>query len=116
MDKTVAERAIKSDQLVEEEEVECRPEKISDAVVDENVDICLIRHLFTNDAWVMAESVLQQKSQSMTWICHLCSHDLHTEQCILCDHCLLWYHFSCVGLSRQPKSRNWFCRSCMAHS
>ena len=42
VDKTVVERAIKSDQLVEEEEVEYCPEKISDAVLDENIDICII--------------------------------------------------------------------------
>jgi len=28
----------------------------------------------------------------------------------------LWFHFKCVGLTRQPKSRNWFCRSCYAAS
>lgn len=29
--------------LIEEEEVECRPERISNAVLDENVDVNLIR-------------------------------------------------------------------------
>lgn len=33
------EKAIKHDRLIEEEYVECRPEKVADAVVDENVDI-----------------------------------------------------------------------------
>ncbi len=35
--------ALKHDQLIEEEHVECRPERILDAVVDENVDVCLVR-------------------------------------------------------------------------
>ena len=36
-------KALKHDQLIYEDEMECRPEKLSDAVVDENVDIYLVR-------------------------------------------------------------------------
>ena len=45
VDKKIAERALKQAVLVEEEHIECRPERITvtDAVVDENVDIHLIR-------------------------------------------------------------------------
>ena len=37
------EAVLKQDELIEEEDVECRPEKVSNAVVDENVDVFLIR-------------------------------------------------------------------------
>jgi len=115
VDKKVAERALMAHQLIEEEEVECRPERIPDAVVDENVDVHLVRRHFSSDAWLLIESVVKQKAK-MTWTCQTCYHDLHTEQSIVCDSCLLWFHFKCVGLTRQPKSRNWFCRSCYAAS
>ena len=36
--------------LIEEENVECRPEKVSNAVLDENVDICLVRKYFSHEA------------------------------------------------------------------
>ena len=39
--------------LIDEAEVECRPEKIPDSVLDENVDICLVRQHFSADAWIL---------------------------------------------------------------
>ena len=115
VDKKIAERALRAHQLIEEDQVECRPERIPAAVVDENVDVHLVRRHFSSDAWVLIESVVKQKAK-MKWTCQTCYHDLHTEQSILCDSCLLWFHFRCVGLTRQPKTRNWFCRSCFAAS
>ena len=39
--------------LIDEADVECRPEKISHSVLDENVDICLVRQHFSTDAWTL---------------------------------------------------------------
>ena len=119
VDKKVAELALKQAVLIEEEHVECRPERITDAVVDENVDIHLIRKYFTYDAWLLVEQVLTRKKKKMTWICKICHQDLHAKTSgpsIICESCLLWYHFTCAGLSKQPKTKNWFCRSCYASS
>ena len=93
--------------LIDEAEVEWRPEKIPDSVLDENVDICLVRQHFSTDA-------LENKAKKIIWTCQSCSHDLHSEQSIICDACLRWYHFRCVGLSSHPKARSWFCRACHA--
>ena len=49
--------------LVEESEVEVRPEKRPDAATD-NVDIYLIRKYFTNDAWLLLTDVLQIKKEN----------------------------------------------------
>jgi len=49
VDKCVAESAL-SGELIEENEVECRPERVPNALLDENVDINLIRLCFTDDA------------------------------------------------------------------
>ena len=46
VDPLIARAAINDDKLIEEEEVECRPEKIPCSVLDENVDVCLVRHWF----------------------------------------------------------------------
>ena len=116
VDEEVAEKAVKMHHLIKEGEVECRPERIMDAVIDENVDVCLVRRHFSSDTWLLSEDVVMLKSKKMTWTCQACFHDLHTEQSILCDSCLLWFYFRCVGLSRQPQSRNWFCHSCFAAS
>ena len=50
--------------LVEENEVEVRPEKLPDAAIDENVGVCLIRKYFTSDAWLLVEDVLERKQDN----------------------------------------------------
>ena len=45
--------------LIEEEDVETRPERVPDAVLDENVDVYLIRKHFFNDAWLEVTNVVK---------------------------------------------------------
>ena len=98
--------------LIQEESVEVRPEKLPDSVVDENVDVHLVRKYFTSDAWLLVKDVITQKQTNQVFVCNSCSHDLDESPSILCDHCLLWFHITCVGLKQSPKARYWFCRQC----
>ena len=91
-------------QLIEEEKVEV----CQDAVVDENIDV----HLIRNDAWLLVMDVVQQKQQNPVFVCKYCFHDLHEEPSIVCDHCLSWSHIRCFGLKRGPKSKHWYCHKC----
>ena len=50
-------------QLIEEESVECRPGMVSNAVLDEIVDVALVCRHFTNDAWELVQEVCQRKWQ-----------------------------------------------------
>ena len=104
--------ALKQNSLVEEEDVESRPEKLPDAVLDENVDIHLIRKFFTRDAWLLVTDVVKQKQENPTFTCKSCYHDLHEQSSVVCEHCLSWYHIKCVGLKQEPKARYWYCREC----
>ena len=65
-----------------EEEVECRPERIPNAVLDENVDVCLVHCHISSDAWLLTDSVVKQKLKNTTSTCQMCFHDLHTEEAI----------------------------------
>ena len=98
--------------LIEEEDVEVQPELVSNAVLDENVDIHLVRRFFTNDAWMQVMDVVKTKCNNPVYTCKRCSHDLDESLSIICDHCLTWFHVSCVGLKQSPKARYWFCRGC----
>jgi len=99
--------------LVDEDKVKCMPEKISNTILDENVDIYLIRKYFTADAWLVIEDVLKQKKGNpTTWICEICHKNLSWNQSIGCDLCLNWFHFKCVGITKYPKMKTWFCRPC----
>jgi hypothetical protein len=99
-------------QLIEEERVEVRPENLPDAILDDNVDVHLIRKYFTNDAWLLVKDVVARKQNNPIYTCKTCQHDLHQSPSIVCDHCLSWFHMKCVGLKQKPKARHWFCRSC----
>ena len=101
--------------LIEEEVVECCPEKVSNAILDDLVDVNLVRRYFTTDAWLVVQDVMNKKKQINTWICNICQHDLQESKSIVCEACLEWSHFKCIGLSKQPKTNNWFCRSCNAN-
>jgi len=97
--------------LIEEEDVETRPERASNAVLDENVDVHLIRKFFSNDAWLVVANVVK-KQRNPNFICKSCYRDLHESPSIICEHCLSWYHIKCVGLKQEPKARYWYCCNC----
>ena len=105
---------LRKEKLIEENEVECRPERISNAILDQSVDVHLIRHYFTTDAWLIVQDVLQRKRDHHVWICQGCNHDLDEgeSEAIMCDSCLEWFHFGCVGIIKRPKLRYWYCRDC----
>ncbi len=82
----VLKRAIgKHRYLIEERDVETMPENVSNAVLDQNVDIFLVRQYFTQDAWLLVEELLKIKSENVVWQCKVCSHDLHSAESIICD-------------------------------
>ena len=65
MDAKVVDVVLKTPgKLVEEEDVEVRPEKLPDGILDENIDIHLIRRYFSNDAWLMVMDVIKQKQDN----------------------------------------------------
>lgn len=103
-------------QLIEEESVDVLPENLPDAILDDNVDVHLIRKYFTNDAWLLVKDVVARKQNNPIYRCKSCQHDLHLSPSIVCDHCLYWFHMQCVGLKRKPKTRHWFCRNCYDHT
>ena len=61
MDKEFVSEVLKNGTLIREEDVECMPERIPDSVVDENVDVFMVRKHFCQDAWLVVEGVLKQK-------------------------------------------------------
>ena len=116
VDADVAANAIQCPRnLIDEEHVEVRPERLPDAVLDENVDVNLIRKFFTQDAWLLVMDTLMQKQSKSVYVCKHCYHDLDEAPSVVCDHCLSWHHLSCVGLKQAPKSKNWYCRCCHSH-
>ena len=115
VDSPEIESALKTGGLIEHQ-IECCPEKVSNAVLDVNVDVHLVRQYLTDDVWKLIEDVVERKKYCDVWLCKICYHDLHgskSEQSIICNSCLEWYHFSWAGVIAPPKMTYWFCRSCL---
>ena len=106
------EKYIAAKQLIEENLVETRPEKVPYCCIDENVNIYHIKKYFTSDAWKLILQVLEVKRSQDDWSCKVCMKELHDTICIGCDSCLDWYHLACIGLRNAPKRKEWFCRFC----
>ena len=112
VDHEVTERVTRGGDLIDEDEVECRPERISRKCLDENVCIGQVRKYFSFDAWNLLEATMDTMRTQGSWTCSVCHTELHSSESICCDGCLDWVHLKCTGLKRAPKSKHWFCRPC----
>ena len=102
----VVAEALNGKRLLGNDDIQRNIHLIPDTVRD-NIDIFRVEKFFTKDAWLQLLEILQKKEKSA---CSKAEKDI--QESIACDHCLLWYRFSCSSLSSKPKPRNWFCKTC----
>lgn len=86
---------------------------LSTSVLDDNVDLAMIRRFFTTEGWSAVKGVVENFKRHVSYICCVCSHDIGVAISICCDRCLLWCHLSCTSLNKPPK-KHWFCQTCSA--
>ncbi|VEN50142.1 unnamed protein product, partial [Callosobruchus maculatus] len=76
-------------------------EDISHAVLDEAVDIYMIRGFCTDKAFEKIVNLVEQKRFRQRWTCCMCGKDTEKNNGTLrCSGCLLWRHIRCAGFSR----------------
>jgi len=85
---------------------------INKAVLDKAVDWQLVRHLFESRARDRIIQLIQDKRANHIWLCDCCCGCLEESRSILCDLCFSWYHLTCCGLLRPPKTKSWICNAC----
>lgn len=85
---------------------------INNAILDEHVDVYLVRPLFAAKLWPQITKAVEDRREANVWLCGHCNRDLHDDGSIVCDCCLQWYHLSCSGISRAPQKKTWFCAMC----
>ena len=101
------------DSVIEECDVETKPECISSCILDECVNLADVKGRFSEDAWTCLEETLKVKQTTCVWVCDVCTEPFAKDQrSIVCEHCLLWKHFKCVGVKRASKKNSWFCSQC----
>ena len=111
---TLAELVLARKRLIEEDQIEIIPERITASCLDENVYLSSCKKYFTNETWLALEGVVAVIANNPCYFCGRCTNpiDDDTEDSILCDSCLIWYHYQCMNTRNKPKSKNWFCHSC----
>lgn len=57
-------------------------QSISNAVLDEHVDIYLVRRFFTKTAWHTITQAVEDKRQGNVWLCEQCHKDLNDDDAI----------------------------------
>ena len=99
VDSQVAESALTGMKIVEECEVEVRPNKVPSSCLDENVCLRSIQKYFSPDAWSVVCNVVDTIRKGPVWYCRRCTMAIcdETENSIVCESCLMWFHF--VGVS-----------------
>ena len=93
-----------SGRLIEENEVETRPERVSSSCLDENVSINRIQKYFSHDAWSSVLHVVDVVKIHSVPYCGRCITVIsdESESSVRCDSCLNWLHFKCASIKQKP--------------
>jgi len=103
--------AINANKLIRESDIECIPEKVPSAIIDETIAVGEMKQFFTKDGWTVVQQIIHAKKQHATWVCPVCLEDSSTKS-ICCNRCLEWSHFICARVNENVKSKQWFCNTC----
>ena len=92
------------------------PTEIDNAIYNPLVCLQSVKYLFTTEAWDCFQEFYKNKAQLLQYQCNFClKSDANEDDLFPCDHCLKYYHFTCVKLKKVVKKRQvWFCGPCKA--
>ena len=79
VDVEVANSAVAGDKIVEENDIEVRPEKISVSCLDENVCLESCRKYCSQVAWSALMGVVDILKENPIWYCERCTNPIHDE-------------------------------------
>ena len=93
VDLQIAKDAIDGSRIIEEDDVEMRPEMVSSSCTDENVYLDMCRKYCTWEAWATINSVVSIIQANPTWYCGRCTREIIDDEqnSIVCESCLVWY-------------------------
>ena len=104
--------AVAGDEIVKENDIEVRSEKISVSCLDENVCLESCRKYCSQVTWSTLMGVVDILKENPIWYCERCTNPVHNESQAsgVCDCWLNWFHISCLDTKNPPKSKLCFCR------
>lgn len=110
-------KVLKTNHVIQEDEVETISDNISSVVLDKQMKINLMKKYFTAEN---SRTSLRDKKKFYEWECPSCKENLDTtvddkekvQTSIGCDYCCEWYHLKCTGLKHCPHKTYWMCKKC----
>ncbi|KAH6939389.1 hypothetical protein HPB50_017749 [Hyalomma asiaticum] len=112
-----AARVLNEEGVLDESDIEVRPEELPSALLDHRVPLTKLKKYFTAEAWLLLSSSIAVKKKGDIWCCAQCKKKDDGEiKMILCDRCLEWFHWPCVSVKKEDLKRHWFCLNCCAHT
>jgi len=92
-----------------------KPNELSDAFLDTDVDASILRKYMSPSAFICLLSLLKRKN-SKKFTCPYCKEQAK-EGVIFCDSCCLWYHYYCVKVTEESveNSKYFFCVTCQKY-
>lgn len=87
------------------------PTSIPIHLLDENIDIYLIREYFDDSAWRLFMQIFSVVKNKGAWNCPTCKKDLNLDQSVACESCLQWFHLTCT--TSKVLAKDWFCSDCL---
>ncbi|GFR71393.1 LOW QUALITY PROTEIN: zinc finger SWIM domain-containing protein 1 [Elysia marginata] len=87
----------------------------TDFVMDMRVDVAIVKQHFESFAFDKLSDGIFNRRQSNIFSCGKCGEiDDLSQKMVMCEQCLLWFHFQCAGYRSKMKIPTWFCKSCMS--
>ncbi|KAH8020414.1 hypothetical protein HPB51_001712 [Rhipicephalus microplus] len=112
-----AARVLNEGGILDESDIEVRPEELASALLDHRVSLPKLKKYFTAKAWLLLSSSLAVKKKGDIWSCAQCKKKDDGEiKMVLCDQCLEWFHWPCASVKKEDLKRHWFCMKCCSHT
>ena len=68
--------------LIEETDVEQIPENLPSTVLEPQLDLKLIKPLFTNSTWMALKAVVKERKR-LPWLCHKCENEVKNNRLVV---------------------------------
>lgn len=112
-DEDIVTKVLYNNYIIDDIEILTQQDKIHSAILEEDVDIDMVKCFFTNEIWQSLIKIINIKRKKGVWICPTYQTDIGLKKSILCDSCLTWLHVKCnLSIKPKPKKANWFCFQC----
>ncbi|XP_050055993.1 uncharacterized protein LOC126549742 isoform X4 [Aphis gossypii] len=112
-DENIVTKALYNNYIIDDVSILTQQDEIHNGILEEDVDINMVKHFFTNGIWKSLIKIIDIKRKKVVWLCPTCQKDISLKKSILCDSCLTWFHVKCdICIKPKPKKANWFCSQC----